>query len=100
MLRLAGPGPWIQTYVTLGATLGAVGVTAILRPQYGILRAALVGYAGSFMAFYAWYKYPYHVNMVAIHWVVMSIAADAITIPAPRRRKAPHVAVHPACAPR
>lgn len=80
MLRLAGPGPWIQTYITLGAIVGAVGVTAILRPQYGILRAALVGYAGSFMAFYAWYKYPYHVNMVALHWVLMSIAADAVTI--------------------
>ena len=80
MLKLAGPGPWIQTYVTLGATIGAVGVTLILRPQHGTLRSALVGYAGSFMAFYAWYKYPYHVNMCAIHWVLMSIAADAVTM--------------------
>ncbi len=80
MLKLFGPGPWIQTYVTLGATAGAVGVTAILEREHGVLKAALVGFAASFMSFYAWYKYPYHLNMAAIHWVTMSIAADAVTM--------------------
>lgn len=80
LLGLVGPGPWIQTYVTLGATLGAVGVTAILRGHFGVLRASLVGFAASFMSFYAWYKYPYHLNICALHWVTMSIAADAVTM--------------------
>lgn len=80
MLGLFGPGPWIQTYITLGASLGAVGVTAILRKEVGVLRASLVGFAASFMSFYAWYKYPYHLNMAVIHWVTMSIAADAVTM--------------------
>jgi hypothetical protein len=80
MLKLLGPGPWIQTYVSMGATLGALGVTAILKTHFGILRAALVGFAASFMSFYAWYKYPYHLNMAALHWVTMSIAADAVTM--------------------
>src|SRR5262249_45247749 len=44
LLKLVGPGPWIQTYITLGACLGAVGVTAILRPHFGVLRASLVGF--------------------------------------------------------
>jgi hypothetical protein len=80
MLKLIGPGPWIQTYLTAGATIGAVGVAAILRPHFGVLKAALVGFAASFMSFYAWYKYPYHLNMAALHWVTMSIAADAVTM--------------------
>jgi hypothetical protein len=80
LLHLFGPGPWIQTYITLGACLGAVGVTAILRPHYGVLRASLVGFAASFMSFYAWYKYPYHLNISVLHWVTMSIAADAVTM--------------------
>jgi hypothetical protein len=80
MLRLWGPGPWIQTYVTLGATVGAIGVTAILVRPFGVLRASLVGFAASFMSFYAWYKYPYHLNMAALHWVTMSIAADCVTM--------------------
>ncbi|MBX3189775.1 MAG: hypothetical protein KF819_22305 [Labilithrix sp.] len=80
MLKLFGPGPWIQTYLTLGAALGAAGVTAILKREYGLLRASLVGFAASFMSFYAWYKYPYHLNICALHWVTMSIAADAVTM--------------------
>ena len=80
LLKLFGPGPWIQTYVTLGACLGAVGVTAILQKHYGPLRAAMVGFAASFMSFYAWYKYPYHLNIAALHWVTMSIAADLVTM--------------------
>lgn len=80
MLKLFGAGPWLQTYVTLGAGLGAVGVTAILRKDYGVFRASLVGFAASFMSFYAWYKYPYHINISALHWVTMSIAADAVTM--------------------
>ncbi len=80
MLRLFGPGPWLQTYVTLGAAAGAVGVTAILKKDFGLFRGALVGFAASYMSFYAWYKYPYHINMVALHWVTMSIAADAVTM--------------------
>lgn len=80
MLRLFGPGPWLQTYVTLGAAAGAVGVTAILKKEFGLLRGAMVGFAASYMSFYAWYKFPYHINMVALHWVTMSIAADAVTM--------------------
>lgn len=80
LLKLFGPGPWIQIYVTLGAALGAVGVTAILTRSIGLMRASLVGFAASFMAFYAWYKFPYHLSMVAIHWVTMSIAADFVTM--------------------
>ncbi len=80
MLRLVGRGPWIQLYVWAGATVGAAGVTAILRRHVGLLRASLVGFAASFMCFYAWYKYPYHLNMAVLHWVLMSIAADAVTI--------------------
>ncbi len=80
LLKLFGRGPWIQLYVTLGATLGAVGVTAILRPQLGVLKSSFVGFAASFMSFYAWYKYPYHLNISVLHWVTMSIAADAVTM--------------------
>jgi hypothetical protein len=80
LLRLLGRGPWIQLYITTGAALGAVGVTAILRPHFGVLRSSLVGFAASFMSFYAWYKYPYHLNIAVLHWVTMSIAADAVTM--------------------
>jgi hypothetical protein len=80
MLGLFGAGPWIQVYLTLGVALGAVGVTAILAKEYGLTVASLVGFVASFMSFYAWYKYPYHLNICALHWVTMSIAADAVTM--------------------
>jgi hypothetical protein len=85
MLRLFGPGAWLQLYVTLGMAIGAVGVTAVLRPSFGVLRASLVGFAASFFNFYAWYKFPYHVNCAAVHWVNVSIALDAATMRAASR---------------
>ncbi len=78
MLTLRGPGPWIQIYCTLSAYLGALGVTLLLKREYGLFRASLVGFASTFMAFYAWYKFPYHLNMCALHWVVMSVASDVV----------------------
>jgi hypothetical protein len=80
MLRLAGPGPWLQVYVTLGVAIGAFGTYLVLERDFGPRRAGFAGFAGSLMAFYAWYKFPYHINIAAIHWVVVSIAADAVTM--------------------
>lgn len=80
LLRLVGPGPWLQVYVTLGVAVGAFGTYFVLERDFGPRRAGLAGFAGSLMAFYAWYKFPYHINITAIHWVVISIAADAVTM--------------------
>jgi len=78
MLTLFGRGPWMQLHATLGTFIGAVGVTAVLRRELGVKRASLVGFAASYFAFYAWYKYPYHVNLTAIHWVSVGMALDAV----------------------
>jgi len=76
MLRAFGIGPWLQIYCALSPGIGAFGTLFLLRKELGITRATLIAFAGSFMAFYASYKFPYHLNMSALHWGTISIAAD------------------------
>jgi hypothetical protein len=78
MLKLFGSGAWLQVYCTLSSFVGAFGMLLVLRKEYGVLRASLAGFASTYMNFYAWYKFPYHINMCAVHWVVLSLASDAV----------------------
>jgi hypothetical protein len=76
LLKAFGAGPWIQIYCALSPGVGAFGTLLLLRRDVGVTRAALVAFAGSFMAFYAAYKFPYHLNMAALHWGTLSIVCD------------------------
>lgn len=76
LLRAFGPGPWLQLYLALSPTVAALGIWALLRREIGRPRAALVAWIGAFMCFYASFKYPYHLNMAALHWASMSMVVD------------------------
>ncbi len=76
LLQAFGAGPWIQIYCALSPGIGAFGTLLMLRKELGIARATLVAFAGTFMAFYAAYKFPYHLNMSALHWGTLSIVCD------------------------
>ena len=75
-LKAFGAGPWIQIYCAASPGIGAFGTLFLLRRDFGVARAALCAFAGSFMAFYAFYKFPYHLNMAALHWGTVSIVCD------------------------
>lgn len=74
--HFAGEGPWIQLYQTLSVAISALGTYALLRREEGVVRSALVAFAGTFMNFYAVHKYPHHQNCITAHWTVLSIVAD------------------------
>jgi hypothetical protein len=76
LLKLFGAGPWIQVYVALSPGIGAFGTLFLLRKELGLHRATLVAFGGTFMAFYAAYKFPYHLNMAALHWGTLCMVAD------------------------
>ncbi len=78
LLRAFGPGPWLQLYAAASPAIGAFGTLFLLRREVGVTRAALVAFAGNFMAFYAAYKFPYHVNIACLHWCVLSIVCDFV----------------------
>jgi hypothetical protein len=74
--RHVGHGPWLQIYAALSPAVSALGVYLILRRDLGRLLATVVAFVGAFMCFYAAFKFPYHLNIVALHWGAMSIAVD------------------------
>lgn len=76
--HFVGEGPWIQLYQTLSVAISALGTYALLRREEGPLRAALVAFAGTFMNFYAVYKYPHHQNCLTAHWTVLTIVTDFV----------------------
>lgn len=78
LLEVCGRGPWIQVYCALSPGIGAYGTLLLLRKELGITRATLVAFAGTFMAFYAAYKFPYHLNMSALHWGTLCIVCDYV----------------------
>ena len=76
LLKVFGRGPWIQLYCAISPGIGAFGTLFLLRKEHGLPRATLVAFAGCFMAFYASYKFPYHLNMAALHWGTLCIVCD------------------------
>lgn len=76
--RTVGEGPWLQLYQTASVFVSAAGTYALLRREHGALRAFLVAFAGTFMNFYAVYKYPHHMNVSTMHWAILSIVVDFV----------------------
>lgn len=80
LFSLAGPGPWLQIYYSLSTFLTLVGVYWLLRSDFGIARAALVGFLITFFNFYGSHEYPSHLNICVAHWTVLSILADFVIV--------------------
>jgi len=80
LLRLLGPGPWIQLYFVGSVLLTALGLWLILGREVSPPRAALAALAVSFCNFYSIRKYPVHMPHSCVHWTVLGIALDAVIV--------------------
>jgi hypothetical protein len=80
LFSLAGPGPWLQIYYSFSTFLTIVGAYWLLRSDFGIARAALVGVLVTFFNFYGSHEYPSHLNICVAHWTVLSILADFVIV--------------------
>jgi hypothetical protein len=76
--RTFGDGPWLQLYQTLSVAISSTATYFVLRRDHGAVRALLVAFAGTFMNFYAVYKYPHHMNVAVMHWTIVSIVVDFV----------------------
>jgi hypothetical protein len=76
--RNFGDGPWLQIYQTLSVAISSLATYFVLRRDHGSLRAVAVAFAGTFMNFYAAYKYPHHMNVSLLHWTITSAAVDFV----------------------
>ena len=73
-----GDGPWLQLYQTASVAVSSCATYLLLRRDHGALRALLVAFAGTFMNFYAVYKYPHHMNVAVMHWTIAFIVVDFV----------------------
>ncbi len=76
--RTFGDGPWLQLYQALSVFISSTATYFVLRRDHGSLRAVLVAFAGTFMNFYAVYKYPHHMNVSLLHWSIASSVVDFV----------------------
>lgn len=73
-----GEGPWLQLYQAASVAISSIGTYFLLRREDGAARALFVAFASTFMNFYAVYKFPHHMNVTALHWVVLSLVVDFV----------------------
>lgn len=77
---LFGIGPWLQFYYLFSVLFSAFGTSALLISDYGFYRAIGAGLLVSFGNFYAIHKYPHHLNIAVIHWLVFSLIVDFLIV--------------------
>jgi len=77
---LFGMGSWLQFYYLFSVLFSALGTSALLVSDYGFYRATGAGILVSFGNFYAIYKYPHHLNIAVIHWLVFSLIVDFLIV--------------------
>ncbi len=75
-----GSGPWLQFITFFSVFLSAVGVTALLTVDYGLIRASGSGLIITFFNFYSIHKYPHHLNFCFLHWTILSFVADFLLV--------------------
>ncbi|AKV03498.1 hypothetical protein AKJ09_10161 [Labilithrix luteola] len=73
-----GEGPWLQLYQVASVAISSLGTYFLLRREEGASRAVLVAFVGTFMNFYAVYKFPHHMNVTPLHWALLSIVVDFV----------------------
>lgn len=81
LASLWGPGPWLKIYFLLSVAIALVGVTRILRPDFGDRRALLVAIGAVLLNPYAIVcKFPVHSNMAITHWTVLGLTMDFVLV--------------------
>jgi hypothetical protein len=86
--RAFGSGPWLQLYYLLGLVVATYGTFALLRPDYGDVRATAAAILANCFNFYAAQKYPYHFNIACVHWSTLGIVCDFVLVSRLVERKA------------
>lgn len=75
-----GDGPWLQIITLFSVLLSAVGATALLTVDYGLIRAGGAGLIMTFFNFYGIHKYPKHLNFCFLHWTIFSFITDFLIV--------------------
>lgn len=76
--RTFGEGPWLQLYQAASVAVSSCATYFLLKKDHGPVRAVIAGFVGTFMNFYAVYKYPHHMNVSTMHWAIASIVVDFV----------------------
>jgi hypothetical protein len=75
-----GRGPWLQLYYMLALVVSVFGSFAILRREFGDVRATFATVLVHLFNFYEMQKYPYHFNMSVLHWTTLGIVTDFVIV--------------------
>jgi hypothetical protein len=76
LLRLFGPGPWLQLYLLFSLAVTMLGVYLLLLEEEGRARAAGVAFAITFCSFGALWRFPGQAGMAFLHWTTLGLVAD------------------------
>ncbi len=77
---LFGIGSWLKLYYLFSLVLTAIGTSILLVRDYGVYKSTGAGLLVSFFNFYAVHKYPYHLNISIIHWLVFNLILDFLIV--------------------
>lgn len=77
---LFGTGPWFFIYYIFSMLISCLGLFALFKKDFGVLKASLAGLVAVFFNFYALAKFPDHFSISVLHWTILGIAADYLLI--------------------
>lgn len=75
-----GIGPWLQIYYLFSVVFSGLGTYVLIVRDYGIYRAIGAGILVSFGNFYTIHKYPHHLNIAIIHWLIFNLIVDFLIV--------------------
>ncbi len=80
LFSLFGTGPWLFIYYIFSLLITCLGLFALFKKDFGVLKASLAGLVAVFFNFYALAKFPGHFSISVLHWTILGIAVDYLLI--------------------
>ena len=77
---LFGTGPWLFIYYMFSLLITCLGLYALFKKEFGVLKASFAGLVAVFFNFYALAKFPAHFPISVLHWTILGIAVDYLLI--------------------
>lgn len=79
-LRAFGDGPWLRGYYLISLLIGCLGVYLLLYRDVGHAPALLASALANSFNFYTLNKFPYHLNIAVVHWLVLAVVVDFLIL--------------------
>ncbi len=76
LVRLFGPGPWLQVYLLFSLAVAMLGAYRLLLEEEGRARAACFAFVVTFCSFGALWRFPSQAGMAFLHWTTLGLIAD------------------------